>query len=96
MNGKQVSQWRTVAVVLVAIAVLFWAFRLAVHEPGSRDLFAVLRDGVVLLVATIATKSLGQYLGAGGGVKGAISALLTSAPPGGAPAPPPPQPGGPP
>jgi hypothetical protein len=79
---KQVSQWRTVGVVLIAIVVLFLAFRLAVHEPGAKDAFAILRDGVVLLAATVATKSLGQYLGAGGGVKGAAAALLTEAKPG--------------
>lgn len=82
MSGKPVSQWRTVGLVLVAIVVLFLAFRLSVGEPGAKDAFAILRDGVVLLVGTAATKSLGQYLGAGGGVKGAMAALLTEAKPG--------------
>jgi hypothetical protein len=85
------SQWRTVVVVLaLALAVLaaLWLCRGA-GDLGAR-LFPDAAYALLGLAVVAAGKSAVEHLGAGGGVKGALRALLTDAKPGDpAPAPPP-------
>ena len=73
-----VSPWRTVLVALAGMACLLVA---ALAHVTGEDL-AHVQWGLVGIVALVAGKSLGQYLGAGSGVKGALAALTTDARPG--------------
>jgi hypothetical protein len=84
---KQVSQWRTALLVVLGFVVLLLGFRWAATAAGGSGLFEILRDGVVLLVITGASKSAVEHLAGGAGVKGAVRALLTEAKPGEPPAP---------
>lgn len=97
MSTKQISQWRTVGLVVFACVVLVLAFLLALAWASPKDavldleragrLYEYLTDAVVWLVAAVAFKSLGEHLGRGRGLKGVKDTLLTEATPGDAPAP---------
>lgn len=73
--------FRTVLVAAFGCGVLLTGFRWALGTTEGKELFAILRDGVVLMVLGVAVKSLGQHLGTGGGVKGMMAALFTEAKP---------------
>jgi hypothetical protein len=94
MSAKQVSQWRTVIVVVLLAVMLFAAFvvlgRRDVSDNGVK-LFESLGWAFFLFAATAAGKSGIEHLAGGGGLKGAAAALLTPAKP--EPPAPPPAPG---
>jgi hypothetical protein len=73
--------WRTFVITLVGFGVLLLGFRWAAAMTEGKDLYAILRDGVVLLALGFGARSVGQDLAGGGGVKGAIKALFTDAKP---------------
>lgn len=83
--------YRTVLFLMFLAVLLIAAVALlrGSGETGVKMLSDVVW-GVVGLGAIQGGKSSVQYLGAGGGVRGALSALLTNAKPGETPAPPPP------
>lgn len=94
MSTKQISQWRTVGVVLVLALLLVLSFRWLVLAPAGPGeftvkLFDTLAWALLFFAMTAAGKSSIEHLAAGGGVRGAMRALLTDAKPGD---PPPPQP----
>lgn len=96
MSQKQISQWRTVGVVVLLSLLLFAAFALVARRPDVSEnavkLFDALSWGFFLLAVTAAGKSGVEHLANGGGWRGAARALLTEAKPGDPP-PPPAQPG---
>ena len=89
---RTLSPWRTVLTVLVVCALQLAGFLALVHHgPVSAE--AATAFGALCLWSTIAAtgeaaKSLGEHLGNGSGVKGALAALMTDRKPG-EPAPPP-------
>jgi hypothetical protein len=97
MSQRQVSQWRTVGVVVLLSLLLWAAFFVLARRPDVSDnavkLFDNLSWGFFLFALTAAGKSGLEHLGNGGGLKGAARALLTDAKPGDPP-PPAPPPGG--
>lgn len=87
MSVKQVSQWRTVAVVLVLATMLVISFGWLVRSPAGPgqftvQLFDTLTWGLLFFALTAAGKSSIEHLAAGGGVRGAMRVLLTDAKPG--------------
>lgn len=70
---RPLSQPRIVVLVVIAMGVLFVAFRVAVREPAAADLFEPLRDGILLLVLA----ALGLKLTGGKG--GLLRRLLGAA-----------------
>lgn len=91
MSSKQLSQWRTVGAVMVLALMLvasFWCLVLSPAGPGEYTvkLFDALAWTLLLFALVAAGKSSVEHLAAGGGVRGAISALLTDAKPGDPPA----------
>ena len=95
MSAKQISQWRTVLVVLLLALGLGFSFRTLVLSPAgpgefSVKLFDSLAWAFLLFAATAAGKSSIEHLASGGGLKGAFRSLLTEAKPGEPPPPPPP------
>ena len=92
MTARQVSQWRTVGLVVAGLFALGLGFYWSA-QPGAQGvapelvtaragLFSILRDGIFLLVATGAGKSAVEHLAGGGGIRGAARALFTDAKPG--------------
>lgn len=91
MSAKQVSQWRTVGVVLVIAGLLVLAFRWLVLSPTgpgefTSRVFDTLAYSLLGLAFVAAGKSSIEHLAAGGGLRGAVRALLTEAKPGDPPA----------
>jgi hypothetical protein len=70
---------RTIFVAVLGLGVLVLGYFWSYHDPTLKDLYAVLRDGTVLIVAAVATKGLGEALGKGTGIKGALSVLFSEA-----------------
>lgn len=96
MSTKEKSQWRTVIVAIVGCVLLLVAFVVMLalakeHAPTGEGvkLFEGLKDGIEVLIIAVAFKSGVEYLGGGGGLRGAARALLTEAAPAGPAAPPP-------
>ncbi len=90
MSTRQVSQWRTVGVILLLAGGLGLCFWLLVRSPAgptefSTKLFDTLAWAFLLFAATAAGKSSIEHLAAGGGLRGAARALLTDAKPGDSP-----------
>lgn len=88
----KISQWRTVAVVLVLAGLGLFGFVRLLSAPGefavrAYDTFAWTLLG---LGAIAGGKSAIEHLGRGAGVKGALAALLTDSKPGDPPPPAPP------
>lgn len=82
MTSKQRSQWRTVATALVLAGVaLGGAFALRNAGDLGGRMYGDLCWTLVLLAATVAGKSSVEHLAVGGGVKGAVTALLAPAKP---------------
>jgi hypothetical protein len=86
MSQKQLSQWRTVVVVLVVAAMLVTAFRwiaTGAVPPGEfiARIFDTLAWTLLFLAVTAAGKSSIEHLAGGGGVKGALRALLADSKP---------------
>lgn len=95
MSTKQVSQWRTVGVVLVLALFLVLAFRWLVLSPAgpgefTARVFDTLAYSLLGLAVVAAGKSSIEHLAGGGGLRGAVRSFLTEAKPGD----PPPSPGG--
>lgn len=82
MTPRNRSQWRTVLTVLVLAVVLLAGFVLALRagELGAKA-FADFSLALVFLAAVQASKSATEHLAGGGGVKGAITALMSPAKP---------------
>lgn len=101
MSVKQISQWRTVGVVLVLALLLVLSFRWMVLSPAGPGeftvkLFDTLAWGLLSFGLTAAGKSSIEHLAAGGGLRGALRALMTDAKPGDPTTAPPPAPAPPP
>jgi hypothetical protein len=71
--------YRTIFIAVLGFVALVLGYFWSYHDPTLKDLYGVLRDGVVLIVASVATKGLGEALGKGTGIKGALSVLFTDA-----------------
>ncbi len=87
MSSRQVSQWRTVGVVLVLALMLVLAFRWIVLAPvGAGEFHVRMFDSLAwtlfLLALVAAGKSSVEHLAAGGGLRGAARALFTESKPG--------------
>ena len=80
---KKLSQWRTVISVLILATMCLFAFWLAGRMPESlaMHIFDTIAWTFLGMAFVLAGKSGVQYLAGGGGVKGAMSALLTTAKP---------------
>lgn len=87
-ESRAIGQWRTAGVAVFSAILLVGCFVYLIHRvtelkeaPDLGDvsrMYASLTDAVVFIVAIVGFKSLGQYLGGGGGIKGAMTALWTS------------------
>lgn len=85
---KEFIRWRTaivVAFLAILVLVALWMCR-GLPEKIAIELFGTAAWVFVGFAAIAAGKSLGEHLAGGGGVKGAIAALLTDAKPDPAPA----------
>jgi hypothetical protein len=80
MNQK-LEGLRTWISGLVAILALVVGIKL-VKEDDRSDAFLAFAGGIVGIMGTVATKSAVGSLAQGGGLKGAMAALTTSAKPG--------------
>lgn len=94
MSQKQISQWRTVGVAVVFAVLLtsILGISLWVRDPTeiTVKLFENFGWTLFMFLAAAAGKSSIEHLASGGGVKGAVRALLTDAKPGDPPPPTPP------
>jgi len=85
------SQWRTVAAVLVLGLMLLAGLWMCSQIAGpvalmAAALFSSFALAIVGLGGILGTKSAVEHLAEGGGIKGAVSALMTDAKPGEPPA----------
>jgi hypothetical protein len=85
---KQVSQWRTVGVVLALAVLMFVALIVVRNTEKGPELLAELGWTFVILASVAAGKSAVEHLGKGGGIRGALRALFTEVAPSDPPAPP--------
>jgi hypothetical protein len=79
----KISQWRTVGAILVLAAMTLFAFWLAGRMPEglATHIFDTLAWTFAGMALVIAGKASVQHLAGGGGLKGAVAALLTDAKP---------------
>lgn len=80
---KTISQWRTVAAILALGVLLLVALVVCAQLPETFGvkLYESAAWSIVVLAVTVAGKASVQHLAGGGGVKGAIAALMTEAKP---------------
>lgn len=87
MSAKQISQWRTflfgiLVMGLLAAVLIVIVTRVAAPDAQVVALFSSLCTTAWIAILGHAGKSGVEHLAAGGGVKGAVAALLTDAKPG--------------
>lgn len=81
LTNAQLLRWRTVIIILAAMVVLLVAYLVGLRHPGAAALFPAMATALCALAGVGATKSAIEHLGNGGGLKGALTNLLTDAKP---------------
>lgn len=86
-DGKEsaLGAWRTIAIVAFELLLLALVYGYAAHRGFTAEsamAFGSLCTAATASVGAVALKALGEHLGNGSGLKGALSALMSDTKPG--------------
>lgn len=81
VNNKLILRFRTVLVVLSLALMLSVIAVLLRSAPNGSEIVSALSWPFVALAAVAGGKSAAEHLAAGGGIKGAVAALVSDAKP---------------
>jgi hypothetical protein len=73
-----VIKYRTLVVVVLALAIILAGFLIALHYPSCEALYSNLVNGACIIAGIGAAKSIGEYSAKGEGIVGMVKTIFTS------------------